>query len=155
MKKLLILAVALSGLQIFAQDENRERPDKREKMEQYTPEEMAGLHTKRMTLDLDLNKSQQDDVYKINLENAERRKAKMEAFKVMRENDEKAKPSKEERLKMANERLDHQIEQKAKMRKILNDEQYAKWEKNQDKMETRAKNRGSKKMGRNKNKNRK
>ena len=39
------------------------------------------------------------------------------------------KPSKEDRLKMMNERLDKQIEMKQKMAKILNSDQMEKWEK--------------------------
>jgi methionine-rich copper-binding protein CopC len=102
-----------------------------EKLQDVTPEEMASLQTKKMTLQLGLNESQQKEIQKINLENAKDRKAKMEARKAQKANGTITKPSKEEQLKMMNERLDNQIEMKEKMKKILNDEQFAKWEKQQ------------------------
>ncbi|MFV0565495.1 MAG: hypothetical protein ACK5NB_06665 [Flavobacteriaceae bacterium] len=142
MKRIFIAAIALISLQGFAQEEKKERPNRGEMMERmndYTPEEMATLRTKKMTLDLDLNQSQQDDVYKLNLENAKTHKAMMEQFKAKRENADAEKPTKEERLKMANAQLDRQIELKAKMKSILNEDQYAKWEANRDQMGRRAK----------------
>jgi periplasmic protein CpxP/Spy len=141
MKKLILIAIAMIAIQVSAQDTkerpNRERSAKIDKFQDLTPEEMASLQTKKMTLQLDLNESQQKEIQKINLENATERKAKMEARKAQKENETMAKPSKEERLKMMNERLDNQIEMKGKMKKILNDEQFAKWEKQQENMTKR------------------
>ena len=48
------------------------------------------------------------------------------------------KPTKEQRLAMANTKLDHQIAAKAKMKSILSKEQFEKWEKAQGKMHERA-----------------
>ena len=138
MKKLILIAIAMIAIQVSAQDTkerpNRERSAKMDKLQDVTPEEMASLQTKKMTLHLDLNESQQKEIQKINLENATERKAKMEARKAQKANGTMTKPSKEEHLKMMNERLDNQIEMKAKMKKILNDEQFAKWEKQQENM---------------------
>jgi len=139
MKKLILIAiVAMVSFQLSAQDSkdrpNRERNAKMDKFQDLTPEEMATLQTKKMTLDLNLNESQQKEIQKINLENAIERKTRMEARKAERENGTMAKPTKEERVKMMNERLDKQIAMKAKMKKILNDEQFAKWEKQQEEM---------------------
>ncbi|WNH11244.1 hypothetical protein [Thalassobellus suaedae] len=137
MKKLIIIAIALISIQAIAQGDRKERPnreDNRNKMMNLSAEEMATLQTKKMTLHLDLNKSQQDDIYKINLENATLRKTQMAERKARKEAGTAQKPSKEERLKMMNARLDHKIAIKAKMKKILNGEQYAKWEKAQAKM---------------------
>ena len=53
----------------------------------------------------------------------------MEARKAKKEAGTAEKPSKEERLEMMNAMLDHKIAEKAEMKKILNDDQYAKWEK--------------------------
>lgn len=131
MKKLIIIAVAFVALQgiAFAQGPQKlDRKNKMHLMHDLSPEEAATLHTKKMTLHLDLNKSQQDDIYKINLENAKKRKEMMETFKAKKESGNMEKPSKEARLKMMNAKLDHQIAMKAKMKKILNEEQYAKWE---------------------------
>jgi periplasmic protein CpxP/Spy len=135
MKKLILIAIAMIAIQVSAQDSkerpNKERSAKMDKFQDITPEEMASLQTKKMTLHLDLNESQQKEIQKINLENAIDRKAKMEARKAQKANGTITKPSKEEQLKMMNERLDNQIEMKEKMKKILNDEQFAKWEKQQ------------------------
>ncbi|NJX16599.1 hypothetical protein [Tamlana crocina] len=132
MKKLMIIAVAFVALQGVAYAQGPQKLDRKDKMHlmhDLSPEEAATLYTKKMTLHLDLNKSQQDDIYNISLENAKKRKEMMEAYKAKKESGNMEKPSKEERLKMMNAKLDHQIAMKAKMKKILNEEQYAKWEK--------------------------
>ncbi len=48
----------------------------------------------------------------------------MEEFKAKKDKAEDKKLSKGDRLKMQNERLNHQIEMKKKMKAILNAEQY-------------------------------
>lgn len=133
MKKLIIIALAFIGLQATAQKKEGgpRNHDRGEKMMNLTAEEMATLQTKKMTLALDLDKGQQDKVYKINLENATTRKAMMDERKAKKEAGTAEKPSKEERLKMMNAMLDHKIAEKAEMKKILDDDQYAKWEKQQ------------------------
>lgn len=139
MKKVVIIFIALVTLQVTAQDKKRaprgEGPgDRMEAMKDLTPEEMATLQTKRMTLNLDLTAEQQKKVQALNLEEAKMRKAKMEEHQTMRESGEAKKPTKEEKLKMMNERLDRQIAMKQKMKTILNEEQYKKWEASQGKM---------------------
>ena len=112
MKKAIILAIALIGLQAIAQGERKERPnrgERSEKMMDLTPDEMATLQTKKMTLVLDLNESQQKDIYKINFENATQRKAMMEAHK--------AKPQKKskwmQRLEDAQKMREQQVKQQS------------------------------------------
>lgn len=142
MKRLLVIAIALISIQGIAQEERKERPNKQEraqKMNDLTPEEAATLQTKKMVLHLDLNEKQQKDIYQLNVENASQRKAMMETRKANKESGSMEKPSKEERLKMMNAKLDHQIAMKAKMKTILNAEQYSKWEKAQEKMSHREK----------------
>jgi hypothetical protein len=138
MKNLLMIAITFVTIATTAQDRKKEAPkgEMKERMEMrqsMTPEESAKLQTKKMTLALDLNEKQQAEVEKILLEEATTRKAKMEEMKAKKENAEGKKPSKEDHLKMANERLDHQIEMKKKMKAILNAEQYEKFEKMQGK----------------------
>jgi hypothetical protein len=139
MKKLVLIAIALIGLQAVAQEQKKERPERANKMMNLSAEEIATLQTKRMTLHLDLNASQQAEIQKLNLENATQRKAMMEARKAKMESGEMKKPTNEERLQMENAKLDHQIAMKAKMKEILNDEQYAKWEKAQMRMAMKGK----------------
>lgn len=129
MKRLFLIALALVTLQITAQDrKHMSKKDERvENMQSYTPEEMAELQTKKMTLALDLTESQQKQVMALNLENAKERKAIMKKRQEMKK-EEEASLSKEDKLKMKNNMLDKQIAMKAKMKKILNDEQYSKWE---------------------------
>lgn len=137
MKNLLIIAMALISIQAIAQGEKKERVNNQERahrMSTLSAEDMATLQTKKMTLHLDLNEAQQAKIKAMNLENATLRKARMEAHRAKKESGEMQKPTQEERLKMANAKLDHQIAMKAKMKTILNAEQYAKWENAQAKM---------------------
>lgn len=139
MKRVLIILIALATLQVTAQQRkrqfHREGPQNRmEAMKDLTPEEMATLQTKKMTLHLDLTEAQQKKIQALNLENAKLRKANMEEHRALRENDGAKELTKEERLKIMNERLDHQIARKQQMKDILNADQYAKWEVSQGKM---------------------
>ncbi len=138
MKNLLMIAIAFLTINATAQERKKEgqKGEMKERMEmrnKMTPEETANLKTKKMTLHLDLTEKQQSEVEKLLLDQAKTRTAKMEEFKSRREMADGEKPSKEERLKMANARLDHQIEMKKKMKAILNAEQYEKFEKMQEK----------------------
>lgn len=145
MKKLAIIALSLIAIQTTTAQVrndcpyNKQQGNRMERFSDMTPDEMATLQTKRMTLHLDLNAAQQREVQKINLEDAKERKAIMEARKVQRDSGNMQRLSKDERLKIANSRLDRQIERKAEMKKILNDEQYAKWEEYREDMINRHK----------------
>ncbi len=127
MKKLVIVALLLSGLTAMAQKE--ERKDRQNSKKDLTPEQMATLQTKKMTLALDLSDAQQAKMKTLFASNAAERKAKMEAHKARKESGEKM--TSEEHYKMQNERLDHQIAQKKEMKALLNEDQFAKWEKMQ------------------------
>ncbi len=104
----------------------QEGPDRgpRDGKDQLTPEQMATLQTKKMTLALDLSSAQQKQIQQFHLENAKLRKEKMEAVKGKRKD-----LSAEERYAHQSDRLDHMIAQKEKMKKILNEDQFSKWEK--------------------------
>ncbi|WP_299436336.1 hypothetical protein [uncultured Maribacter sp.] len=129
MKKIFITLLILVGLTAIAQ-----RPEGKKhnpKMQDFSPEQVATLHTKKMTLALDLTSAQQSKVKALALENAKERKEKMEERKAKRKDTEAKKPTKDERFAMQNAILDHKIAQKAKMKQILSEEQYTKWEKMQ------------------------
>ena len=148
MKKVLLIALAFIAIQATAQERKqdgpqKERKNKSEQLHNLSADDIATLKTKKMTLHLDLNASQQKEIQKLNLENATAMKAKMEAHKVAKESGTAQKPSQEERVKMMNAKLDHQIAMKAKMKTILNAEQYGKWEKVE--MRKGSKNKGSRK----------
>ncbi len=130
MKRIFLIAMALVTLQVSAQEkkEHHKKTDKKERaerMSEYTPEEIAQLQTKQMTLDLNLTGEQQQQVMVINVENAKSRKAFMESRKKDMDSKE---PTKEEKLKMKNDMLDHKIKMKRKMSEVLNKEQFEKWE---------------------------
>jgi hypothetical protein len=146
MKKIVIILIALVTLQVTAQEKKKElhKEGQRERMESLTPEEIASLQTKKMTLNLDLTEEQQTKIQALHLDEAKMRKAKMEERKAMKESEETKAFTKEDKVKMMNERLDHQIATKQKMKSILNTEQYTKWEASMDKMEHRRD--GKKKM---------
>ena len=133
MKNLFLIALALVTLQVGAQNDKPnfrkgDRMQRAERFNDFSPEEMAELQTKRLTLRLDLTEAQQKEVQKLQLENAKERKARMEARQARKQDGTGPKLSKEEKLALANDRLDRQIEMKKKMKQILNDDQYAKWE---------------------------
>ena len=131
MKKLCIIAIAFITLQATAQDQKPAlTKSKVERVKSdMTPEDIAQIQTKKMTLELDLNESQQKQVNALLLEEARNRAEKKEAYNKIKDNAEaKAALTKEDRVKMMNERLDNQIAMKAKMKNILNADQYAKWE---------------------------
>jgi len=153
MKKIVIILFALVALQVTAQEKKRDhqRDGQRAQMEamkDLSPEEIATLQTKKMTLHLDLNETQQKKVETLFLEEAKLRKAKMEERKAIKESGERKTITKEDKYKMMNERLDRQIEMKQKMKSILNDEQFEKWEIAQGNMEQRRG--GPEKMKKNK-----
>ncbi|WP_055448072.1 hypothetical protein [Lacinutrix mariniflava] len=131
MKKLLIVALALFALQVTAQEKNDDKKESRkermEKRQDIDPVEMAKLKTKKMTLALDLTEEQQIKVEKINIKNAESRKAQMASRKALK--DANKKPTAEEKLKRENEKLDQQIATKKEMKNILTEEQYEKYSK--------------------------
>lgn len=140
MKKLIVLVVLMAGITAMAQKPERERGD-RGNMRDMTPEQIATLQTKQMTLALDLTDAQQKEIQSINLENAVKRSEKMNEMKARKESGEAKKLTSEERYAMKTAMLDHQIAQKEKMKKILNKEQYMKWEKMKDNRESRRKGR--------------
>jgi len=98
-------------------------------MKDLTAEQVATLQTKKLTLALDLNTSQQKAIQELHLENAKLRKEKMETMRTEKASDERGKPSPEKQYAMQNERLDRMILTKGKMKQILSPEQYEKWEK--------------------------
>ncbi|SHJ94603.1 Spy/CpxP family protein refolding chaperone [Pseudozobellia thermophila] len=125
MKKVFVIVLCMVGLTAMAQKGERGNRG----MKDLSPEQVATLQTKKMTLALDLTQEQQAKIQAINLEQAKERKAKMEERKAAREKGEAKKPTAEERYAMQNERLDKMIAHKAEMKKILSEEQYQKWQK--------------------------
>lgn len=119
MKKIIALALLVISFTSFAQEKN-----KREN--RLSPEQQTELQIKKMTLDLDLNVAQQNQLKPILLEN---NKQKEERFKQMQSRQQnKNHLTAEERYKIKDKILDNQIELKNKMKSILNQTQFEKWE---------------------------
>ncbi len=126
MKQLVVLLVAFIGFNTYAQ-----RPEHGQKarkaMASLSAEQLATLHTKKLTLALDLTESQQTKVMMISFEEAQFKKAKHEELKAKKESGEWKKPTTDERFEMANARLDHKIAHQQKMKEVLTKEQYQTW----------------------------
>ena len=135
MRKLTIITVFLFGISLTAQ----RHEGKRNGMQDLTPQQVATLQTKKMTLALDLDETQQKEVASLLSEKAALRKTKLEERSIKRS--EETRPTKEERFAMQNEHLDQQIAHKAEMKKILTEKQFTRWEKMQQR------NREGKKRG--------
>lgn len=125
MKKLIMAIFVLAGISVMAQDNNSK--DQRNAMTDLSPDQIATLQTKRMTLALDLNDSQQSKMKSLLTENAKTRKTKMEEFKA-RKNENRQLTS-NEKFALQNARLDYKISQKKEMKSLLTAAQFAKWEK--------------------------
>lgn len=106
----------------------QEREPKGEKM---SVEQRNQLQLKKMTMDLDLTPAQQKEIAPIILEQSSKREAKMAEMKANKES--KKQLTADEKFQMKSKMLDQQIEHKAKMKKILNKEQFDKWEAHQGK----------------------
>lgn len=127
MKKVLVTAVLLIGVMGFSQRSHHSDSDQRG-MKDMSPEQIATLKTKKMTLALDLNEAQKKEIQKIILEDTREHQALILEYKAKREGAEKSKPSAVEYFTFQNERLDRMIAQKGKMKQILSEEQFQKWE---------------------------
>jgi len=125
MKKLLIICVLLAGVTTLAQ-ESRDRHHGRNFLKDMTPEQMATLSSKRLSLALDLTEEQRGQVMELQLESAKERKAIMEDLKNS-EGSGRALSS-EDRFDRLNKRLDRELAYKAEMKKILTEEQYVRWD---------------------------
>jgi hypothetical protein len=120
MKKVIVAVLLVVGMTTFAQ----ERGEKRERL---TPEQKVELQIKKLKLDLDLNDKQTADIKKIVVEQVKKRDAKRAEFETKRAKD--VKPTPEEMFQNKSQMLDEKIAMKAEMKKILNAEQYEKWQK--------------------------
>jgi len=135
MKKLIVLAALVISSLTFGQDDHREKREhhkkrKMEMMKDFSPEQIATLKTKKMTLALDLTKTQQDKMHALHLESAKARKKQLKKREQLKDT-EKPKLSSEERYKKMNSILDRKIEMKNKIKSILTEEQFQKWERSQ------------------------
>lgn len=126
MKKLLIAALLFVGIAGFAQD-------KREKL---TPEQRNEKQLQKLTSELNLDANQQTQVKQLLAD----RSAKAEKFKEARQDrkDSNVKPTAEEKAAFRKELMAEKEANDAKMKSILNADQYTKWKKIQEENKDKA-----------------
>jgi len=127
MKNLILTMALLLSLTAVAQQGKRDHHHKR--ASDMTAEQLATLHTQKMALALDLTSNQQDAVLKINLKEAEFRKAKMAERKENKENGELEKMTSDQKFEMMSASLDRKLAHQKKLKEILTDEQFELWKK--------------------------
>jgi len=114
MKKVVFALIVLIAFNVQAQNEHTQNRSK------LSPEQMAIMKTKEMTLKLELNDTQQKKLLALNKKNIGK-------FKKMKGERKELTP--DERFEMKNKMLDRKIEIQREMKNILTDEQFAKWKK--------------------------
>lgn len=140
MKKLIIAALLVVGMTSFAQNK-KEMITRRDRagMEKFTPEQRNQLMLKKMTLELDLNASQQKEMSKVIAENSVKIEVRMKEIKANK--DSNTKPTSDLMFERKNRMLDEKIAVKERMKKILTPEQFKKWEDMKGKIHHGMKNR--------------
>jgi hypothetical protein len=142
MKSILKILILLFSISVFAQQPPRgidsdrgKRPNPRmQEMKTMTPEQSATLWSKKITLELDLNQNQQDQLYALILEKTKKMKSRME-------NKPKDRPSQKHIYKMQVARLDEEIAMKKSLKTILSDDQFNQWEMTKSEKTTKRKHR--------------
>ena len=124
MKKILLLSL-LSIVSFNSFSQNRKQLGN--KLKSFSAEQIATLQTKKMTLSLDLNLKQQNEIFNVFIEEIEFKKTKRGEINE-RKNNSKEGLSSEEIFNMMNEKLDHQIALNNKMKTILNKDQFLVWQ---------------------------
>ncbi|MAR98492.1 MAG: hypothetical protein CMP80_05080 [Formosa sp.] len=150
MKSSLKIFIFLFSISLVAQQPNRgmkpergKQPNHRmQEIKKLNPEQAAKLWAKKMTLDLDLNQIQEDQIYALILEKTNKMKERME-------NKPKERPSKNEIYQIELDKLNEEIAMKKRVKNILSEKQYVLWGKSLKKKKTLDKRRSKlKKKGR-------
>ncbi|WP_165828834.1 DUF4890 domain-containing protein [Flavobacterium sp. HTF] len=114
MKKIFIAALLFVGIVSFAQGVTQK--------EKLTPEQRTEKHLQKLTSELSLDKKQQEQVKQLLAE----RSAKAQKFRDSRK-DSKTKPTDAEREAFKKQMIAEKEANDAKMKAILNADQYTKW----------------------------
>ena len=126
MKKLVTVLLLFTIVAVQAQEKKEDRAsmrkEMRQKMKEFTPEQKAALHVKKMTLALDLNGAQQSQLLALETTKATERQSQKAARK------QQGELSSEALFELKKNRLDQQIAYKKEMKSILTEAQFQKWE---------------------------
>ena len=142
MKKLFIAALLFVGVASFAQDADQDPTQgHKEHKERMTPEQRNEKQLKKLTSELSLDANQQTQVKQLLAD----RSAKAEKFREARQakKDSDVKPTAAEKEAFKKEMMAEKEANDAKMKSILNADQYTKWkaiqEENKDKAREKMK----------------
>jgi len=139
MKKIIAILILAVGFTLTTQAQK----GKRNKLEKLTVKQQTELAVKKMTLQLDLTASQQREIKPLLAEKITIRKTMHKKRKAMKENGQKRQElSANERFEKKSKMLDRKIAFKAEMKRVLNKQQYERFEK----MCARKKHKVKKKM---------
>lgn len=120
MKKAFLLLLVVFTSISFGQRKKIDR-------EKFTPEQRIELRVKKLTLKLDLNKEQENQIKALLKEENSSKELKRTNLKLKRQNKQKITTDELFHLKM--QKIEYQIERKSKFKKILNIEQMKEFEK--------------------------
>lgn len=136
MRKIIISVLLVVSISSFAQEQNvgREKSNK-PKREQLSPEQQCQASLDKMTKELQLNASQQEQIKPVIAEKI----AKMEAMRAERMGNDSEKMSKEERNVRQTKRLEDKKALEAKFQAILTPEQFKKMKANEEANKERMK----------------
>ncbi len=118
-----ILAIAFLASTIINAQGNKNKISQKS---DFTPEQQATLQTKRMTLNFDLDKNQQEEVYELQKNQLLVRQAMRTAMQERRANGNP--PTSDELFQLQSSRLDRMQQHSNAMKKILTTTQFKKWE---------------------------
>lgn len=138
MKTFIAAALMLAATSTFAQAKLEGRA------QQLSAEQKTELQVKRMTLDLELTEKQQKEIKSLVLEQNQKLEERRKDRDQRRE--EMAKMTKDERFKMQSQALDEELAFQAKVKKILTDDQYVKWQAQRERRKDIMKSQAKKKM---------
>lgn len=116
MKRAMLVFIMFSTVVLSAQETNTE---KRKSKANFTPEQRAELRSKKMTLELDLSESQQNQVQQLFLKSEKNRVSADKLSSVKTSN---------EKFQAKSARLDNRITFKKELKSILSKGQFEKWE---------------------------
>jgi protein CpxP len=134
MKKLIIAAFLFVGIASFAQEADQSVQPQRERL---TPEQRNDRQLKKLTSELNLDANQQAQVKQLLADKS----AKAEKFKEDRKSKKENGTSltTEDKVAFRKQMLDEKAANDAKMKSILNDDQYKKWTAVKDENREKAK----------------
>jgi hypothetical protein len=136
MKKAFTLCMLLIGLGATAQQRPHHQHGKQRMYQEFSSEQEASLKSKKMTLALNLDEAQQEQVESLLSRHFATRREMQEARNKSGNTEKTQDP--EARYAHISKRLDHQIAFQRDLRKILSDAQFEQWQEQRGRRKPRA-----------------